>query len=83
MAKVETGAKAVLQDIVTYATEELPGDILELLLKHGFSFDVALERHGNVRLVEINSFGALSGCGACLFNWILDSRVLYGLEEAQ
>lgn len=83
VAKVETGAKAVLQDIVTYATEELLGDTLELLLKHGFSFDVALERHGNVRLVEINPFGALSGCGACLFNWILDGRVLYGLEEAQ
>jgi hypothetical protein len=33
--------------------------------------------------VEINPFGALSGCGACLFNWVLDGKVLYGLEEAQ
>ncbi|USP76621.1 hypothetical protein yc1106_03895 [Curvularia clavata] len=83
VAKVETGAKAVLQEIVTYAKEELTADIVELLLKHGFSFDVALEQHGNVSLVEINPFGALSGCGAFLFNWVLDGRVHYGLEEAQ
>ena len=56
---------------------------MDLLLKHGFSFDVALERHGSVQLVEINPFGALSGCGACLFNWVRDGRMLYGLEEAQ
>jgi hypothetical protein len=36
-----------------------------------------------VQLVEINPFGALSGCGACLFNWVMDRKVLYGLEKAQ
>ncbi|KAJ6201724.1 hypothetical protein J3E72DRAFT_182069 [Bipolaris maydis] len=50
---------------------------------HGFSFDVALEQDGTVQLVEINPFGALSPCGACLFNWIRDGKVLYGIEEAQ
>ncbi|EUC44968.1 hypothetical protein COCMIDRAFT_96930, partial [Bipolaris oryzae ATCC 44560] len=46
-------------------------------------FDVALEQDGTVQLVEINPFGALSPCGACLFNWIRDGKVLYGIEEAQ
>jgi hypothetical protein len=31
--------------------------------------------------VEINPFGAMSGCGACLFNWVIDGRILYGMEE--
>jgi hypothetical protein len=34
-----------------------------------------------IQLIEINPFGALSRCEACLFNWGLDARVLYGLEE--
>jgi hypothetical protein len=48
--------------------EGLSGQIMGLLLKYGLSFDVALQKDGSVQLVEINPFGALSGCGACLFN---------------
>jgi hypothetical protein len=58
----------VLKGIVAYTEKELSGEVTELLLKYGFSFDIALQEDGSVQLVEINPFGALSGCGACLFN---------------
>jgi hypothetical protein len=50
------------------------------LLTYSFSFDVALQPDGSVQLVEINPFGATSGCGACLFNLLIDGRIMYGLE---
>ncbi|KAI4658932.1 uncharacterized protein J4E79_006692 [Alternaria viburni] len=80
---VDVGAKKVLEDIVSYAEKELSEEIMGLLLRYGFSYDVALQQNGSVQLVEINPFGALSGCGACLFNWVLDGKVLYGLEEPE
>jgi hypothetical protein len=80
---VVAGAAKVLGDILAYTEKELSENIMELLLKYGFSFDLALQEGGAVQLVEINPFGALSGCGACLFNWVLDGKVLYGLEEPQ
>lgn len=43
VAKVETGADAVLADIGAYAQKELSDDIVNLLLKHGLSLDVALQ----------------------------------------
>lgn len=83
VAKVEVGSNAVLQDIVKYMKEKLTEHVVDMLLKHGFSFDVALKPDGTVQLVEINPFGALSPCGACLFKWIRDGKALYGMEEAQ
>ncbi|KAI4629138.1 uncharacterized protein J4E87_003399 [Alternaria ethzedia] len=80
---VDVGAKMVLGEIVAYGEQELSEEIMGLLLRYGFSFDVALQQDGSVQLVEINPFGALSGCGACLSNWVLDGTVLYGLEEPQ
>mgnify|MGYP004501280199 CR=1 FL=1 len=56
-------------------------EVTRALFKYGFSFDVALRHNGMVQLVEVNPFGALSGCGACLFSWVEDGRVLYGLEK--
>ncbi|KAF2121333.1 hypothetical protein BDV96DRAFT_667972 [Lophiotrema nucula] len=50
-------------------------------LIYGYSFDVWLRRPDEVILIEINPFGALSGCGGSLFNWALDGRVMYGLEQ--
>lgn len=38
-------------------------------------------RGDHVQLVEINPFGAMSGCGSALFQWIVDARVLYGVNE--
>jgi hypothetical protein len=78
---VTEGANRVLKEVIEHARDELKPEILELLLKYGLSFDVALHGTNEIQLIEINPFGALSGCGACLFNWELDARVLYGLEE--
>jgi hypothetical protein len=80
--RVSSGAKGMLARIAEYISAELEADIVDLLLRYGFSFDVALREDGNVQLVEINPFGAMSGCGACLFNWVIDGRMLYGLEES-
>jgi hypothetical protein len=49
--------------------------------KEGFTFDVCEDGKGGVMLIELNDFGAMSGCGSCLYHWIRDARVLYGLEE--
>jgi hypothetical protein len=45
---VEIGAEEVLEKIVAYLKEELSGEIVGLLLKYGFSFDVALQKDGSV-----------------------------------
>ena len=52
------------------------------LKNQGFVFDMT-EDSGtqNVQLIELNDFGAMSGCGACLFHWIRDARVMYGLSQ--
>lgn len=55
------------------------GEMDKLLLKQGFSFDVMFEEEaGRCMLIELNSFGARSGCGSCLFHWLRDEAVLYG-----
>ena len=54
----------------------------EVLRNRGFVFDVYEDpSNQDVRLIELNSFGAISGCGACLFHWIQDARVMYGVSE--
>lgn len=57
--------------------------ITDCMRKSGFSFDVLEEDEegGEIRLIELSHFGAISGCGSCLFRWIRDARVLYGLEK--
>ena len=50
--------------------------------EHGFVFDV-VENPVNhrLRLVDINEYGAMTATGACLFHWIVDAKILYGLED--
>ncbi|KAK6002557.1 hypothetical protein QM012_001307 [Aureobasidium pullulans] len=52
--------------------------ILDELKTWGFTFDIVVKRTGHVQLVEVNPFGANSGCGSCLFNWVDDAKLLYG-----
>jgi hypothetical protein len=79
--RVSEGARNMLMDIVAYIEAELDNNMRNLLSTYGFSFDVALQPDGSLQLVEINPFGAMSGCGAYLFNWLIDGRIMYGLEE--
>ena len=75
-----TGAEALLSQIRSFLRDETSPDIQELLVEYGFVFDVSLRGEGEVVLVEVNPFGAMSVGGACLFQWIRDGRVVYGLE---
>ncbi|RSL65282.1 hypothetical protein CEP51_013024 [Fusarium floridanum] len=53
-----------------------------LLLQQGFTFDVLYDEDKEaMELVELNVFGARSGCGSCLFNWVNDFSQLYGEGE--
>lgn len=51
--------------------------------KEGFVFDVFDPEDREVQFVEMNPFGAMSGCGSSLFHWIKDARVLYGFGGAE
>ena len=54
----------------------------EILRNRGIVFDVCEDPSTQeVRLIELNDFGAMSGYGACLFHWIQDARVMYGVSE--
>jgi hypothetical protein len=54
----------------------------QLLLEQGYSFDVFYgEGEERPSLVELNVFGAGSGCRSCLFHWIDDMDRLYGEGE--
>jgi hypothetical protein len=81
--RVAEGAQSMLADVVLYMESKMETDMQNLLLEHGFSFDIALQESGSVQLIEMNPFGAMSGCGACLFNWVLDARMLYALDEGE
>ena len=57
----------------------------EHMKKRGFVFDVVegLAWSGSlaVKLIELNDFGAMTGSGSCLFHWLKDAPLLYGLED--
>lgn len=76
-----SGAEALLGENRSFLREEASPKIQELLVEYGFVFDVSLRREGVVVLVEVNPLGAMSVCGACLFQWVGDGRAVYGLED--
>ncbi|KAF2664500.1 hypothetical protein BT63DRAFT_417860 [Microthyrium microscopicum] len=82
-AKVFDGVKKIFADIVEMLKGDGDGDEgEEILLGMGFSFDVVTDKDGgNVRFVELKIFGAMTGCGSCLFQWISDARILYGVKD--
>ncbi|THY05475.1 hypothetical protein D6D01_09998 [Aureobasidium pullulans] len=71
-----------LQDILATAFDKA---IYADLKYWGFSFDIVVKNISsageNAEVVEINPFGARSGCGSCLFHWERDGSVLYGGKE--
>lgn len=59
-----------------------PAMIEHQLKSRGFVFDVIEDPlTQDVQLIELNDFGAMTGCGACLFHWVGDAKLLYGLVE--
>ena len=54
----------------------------KLLASRGFTFDVVEDpSNQSVRLIELNDFGAQSGCGSCLYHWVRNARLLYGFKD--
>ncbi|KAK0662692.1 hypothetical protein DIS24_g1835 [Lasiodiplodia hormozganensis] len=89
---VEEGAERLLRKILEVAgwlewRDKEGKGMLEVLRERGFVFDVAVmpQKDGGhaVQLVELNPFGATTGCGSVLFHWINDARVLYGLDRRE
>ena len=83
--KALAAATSIHSQIQTYAAtmSRLTG-VQEKLLNEGFVFDIFESLNGSMQLLEINPFGAMSGCGSCLFQWIVDARLLYGaLDEVE
>ncbi|EFR04928.1 hypothetical protein MGYG_07930 [Nannizzia gypsea CBS 118893] len=66
--------------IIETARQLPDGLVLEMMEREGFTFDILSVPDGQTQLVEINPFGAMSGCGSCLFHWLKDSNGLYGLS---
>ncbi|EEH38290.2 hypothetical protein PAAG_01211 [Paracoccidioides lutzii Pb01] len=80
-------AKVVLQcanrlrnEIVEYSMQIPDRTVSHDIHTRGFVFDFLLTPGMEGRLVDINGFGAMGGTGSCLFNWIRDAHVLYGLK---
>ncbi|KAL8730185.1 MAG: hypothetical protein Q9166_004268 [cf. Caloplaca sp. 2 TL-2023] len=75
--RVFDGAMTIHRQIEAYSA------MTEELRNRGYVFDVieSPDDGNSVALIELNDFGAMTGCGSCLFHWLKDARVLYGLEE--
>lgn len=84
-AKALAAAQSIHAQIISHAAslESLPDStgVLQKFLSEGFVFDIFEAPNGEMQLLEINPFGAMSGCGSCLFHWIEDARVMYGKQE--
>jgi len=80
LGEMMNGIKLVHAEILS---ELGNGDVDLLLLEQGFSFDVMWkEDEQRCALIELNGFGAKSGCDSCLFHWIKDMDILYGRRAA-
>jgi hypothetical protein len=79
--KIYKASMDIYARITRHAERLEDKSVAEKLRMEGFTFDVLETPTGEVQLVEINPFGAMSGCGSCLFHWLQDAKLLYGLEE--
>ncbi|KAK0490521.1 hypothetical protein IW261DRAFT_18372 [Armillaria novae-zelandiae] len=75
--EVYEGAIRILGLILEHA-ESQPQQVRDMMQKEGLVFDVFQTSSGEVQLMEINPFGAMSGTGTSLFHWIRDAKLLYG-----
>ncbi|KAJ7600659.1 hypothetical protein C8J56DRAFT_910926 [Mycena floridula] len=79
--RVVRGITEIHQQILKHAEETMESSIREKLNTEGFVFDVLETQDGKVQLIELNPFGAMSGCGSCLYHWIEDAEVIYGQRD--
>lgn len=82
MEEVKKGALAYHREILVGLDLGSGDEMDRLLLKQGFTFDVMFdEGSGKCKLIELNSFDARSGCVSCLFHWLRDWDLLYGVQK--
>lgn len=79
--RIYEGSTDIYAQITRHAEQLEDASVGKKMRSEGFTFDVLETPTGEVQLVEINPFGAMSGCGSCLFHWLEDAMVLYGWEE--
>ncbi|KAI9148239.1 hypothetical protein HJFPF1_12066 [Paramyrothecium foliicola] len=80
-ADVYEGVQEIHGQIMETLQRDAVDDLHELMWSQGFSFDVFYDDIARkCSLVELNTFGAQSGCGSCLFHWVKDRKLLYGEE---
>ena len=83
LEKVAKGVEEIHAKIMEHAEilkKEGRAWVIEKLESEGFTFDV-FDTGEEVQLVEVNPYGAMSGCGSCFFHWIRDAKLLYGRQE--
>ncbi|KAL1847898.1 hypothetical protein Plec18167_004862 [Paecilomyces lecythidis] len=79
--EIYSAACVLHSQILEYAERTADAETRKNIQDEGFTFDILRPASGDIQLVEINPFGAMSGCGSCLFQWIRDAKLLYGLKE--
>jgi hypothetical protein len=79
--KALADAKSIHSKILAHAATLPDQSVLQKMHTEGFVFDIFETTNGDMQLLEINPFGAMSGCGSCLFHWIDDAPLLYGARE--
>jgi hypothetical protein len=79
--RVFKGVTQIHALVLTHAENHTNEFVQEKLRTEGFTFDILDASNGDIQLVEVNPFGAMSGCGPSLFHWTRDARVIYGVEE--
>ena len=73
------GRQCIHARILAHASSLPDHSVLRNMRTEEFVFDVFKEsKGGEVQLLEINPFGATSGCDSCLFHWIDEADLLYG-----
>ncbi|KAH7342654.1 hypothetical protein BKA65DRAFT_552268 [Rhexocercosporidium sp. MPI-PUGE-AT-0058] len=84
VTKIMDEVLRIHREIMAEARSGRGGAVDQLLLEQGFTFDVVADEEGQkCALIELNSFGARSGCGSCLFHWLRDMDVVYGRRSSE
>lgn len=77
LLKIVDDTTALLDKLLKQAVTQ------DLTLPTCFTFDVFChaDQDSAVELIELNSFGAQLAAGSCLFDWVIEYVLLYGLSN--
>jgi hypothetical protein len=75
------GIEAVHGQIISLLHPPGEDELDDQLRRQGFTFDVLHVEDQRFALIELNTFGVRSACGSCLFHWVKDRQLIYGLDS--